>query len=183
MLTPGLEALDSVDFVTEECGGSSGIYLYLYEISGLMSPCREDYHLILRSATEKFLGVALRASLYKHFKLLADVSVVRFLGKFVLEGDHPVKTFDFYLFGNVVGKMLGGKCAGAFGIFEHESGVKAYKLHQRKCLGEIFFRFVVETGEEIGCDAGVGEDTSDGSYAIEIPFAGIFTIHRLQYGI
>lgn len=47
----------------------------------------------------------------------------------------------------------------------------------------IFFCFGAIACKDIGREAAVGDDTSDGSYAVEIPFAGILAVHEFENAI
>ena len=44
----------------------------------------------------------------------------------------------------------------------------------------VFFRFRVITAKDVGAQATIGDDATDSCYTIQVPFAGIFTVHELQ---
>ena len=98
-----------------------------------------------------------------------------------MQGDHAVEAFDFYVFGDVVGHFAAGECAGSFGVFEHECRIETGFAHQRQRLLEVFLAFIVETGEHVGGESGIGYDAAYRRYAVEIPFAGIFAVHSLEH--
>ena len=44
----------------------------------------------------------------------------------------------------------------------------------------ILFRFRMKTGENIGSQSAIGDDTFDSRHPVQIPFAGILAVHQLQ---
>ena len=47
----------------------------------------------------------------------------------------------------------------------------------------IFFSFGAITGEDISRKSAIGDDTANGSYAVEIPFACILAVHEFENAI
>lgn len=115
----------------EEGGGGGGEDADTDEVAGAMSGGGEDGNFVLGGSAEELVGVAFGCAFYQYFEFFADVLAVAFKGELVLQGDHAVEAFDFYVFGDVVGHFAAGECAGSFGVFEHECGVKTCFAHER----------------------------------------------------
>lgn len=47
----------------------------------------------------------------------------------------------------------------------------------------IFFCFGAVACKDIGREAAVGDDTADGCHAVEVPFAGILTVHEFENAV
>ena len=76
--------------------------------------------------------------------------------------------------------MFGSIRSRTLGIFKHESSIVPARLHQRKRHSMIFFRFRMKTGENIGSQSAIGDDTFDSCHPVQIPFTGILTVHQFQ---
>ena len=105
------------------------------------------------------------------------------MAEFYLKSNDFVQAAHFFFFVDVVRQMARGESARAFGIFEHKGLVERTFAHEGEGLGVIVESFAMEATEDVGADSGIGKDASDGSDAVEIPFACVFAIHAFEDGI
>ena len=100
---------------------------------------------------------------------------------FGLQTYELVETLYLDLFRHVVGQVLGGVCAGALAILEHECRVEHALAHQRQCLGVVLGSLVVIAHEEVGGQSAVGYDAAYCCHALQVLIACILAVHQLEY--
>ena len=140
----------------------------------------EHHHTILLRTAEQLIARTFGNAFYKHFIRLADATLIGLRRQTVLQSDNLIQTANFHVFGHIIFKMLRRIRPRTFGIFEHKSGIIATFLHQRKRELMVLFRFGMETGEDIGSQSAIGNDTLDSGYPVQIPLTGIFAVHQFQ---
>ena len=67
--------------------------------------------------------------------------------------------------------------------FEHEGRVEHNLFHQVKGLLVIFLAFVVESDKHVRGNSTIGDNFTDGTNPVKVPFTGIFSVHVFQYGM
>ena len=141
----------------------------------------EDDHFVLLGPPAKLFATAFAGAFYQDFtqpSFFATVGLGRVL---VLNLNEFVQSANLHLFGNIVGKMLGGVGSGAFAVFKHEGRVVAYGAHDVEGELVVGLFFAVVAHEDVGRDTAVGHDFSNGTNATEVPFYGVFAVHEPEH--
>ena len=143
----------------------------------------EDHDAVLFRAAEELVAAAFAGTFCQHLHHLTHLGCVALRRDFVLQGDELVEATYLHLLRDVIGQVLAGIGAWTLAVLEHEGRVIAHLAHQRQGQLVVLLRLAAVAHEDICRQAAVGDDTSDGCHAVQVPGAGVFPVHALQYGI